>query len=101
MLLEAEQEFSNCGSDLLGMVDNFAILSLDIAWCYLALQTVSELPDAEARLARCEEKFKSSYGNNMERVTALKGSKGSEQALMLRLHLLQVSILSESKQTPI
>merc|ERR1712025_1191637 len=26
---------------------------------------------------------------NMERVTALKGSKGSEQALMLRLHLLQ------------
>jgi len=89
MLLEAEQEFSNCGSDLLGMVDNFAILSLDIAWCYLALQTVSELPDAEDRLARCEEKFKSSYGNNMERVTALKGSKGSEQALMLRLHLLQ------------
>merc|ERR1712173_317203 len=89
MLLEAEQEFSNCGSDLLGMVDNFTILSLDIAWCYLALQTVSELPDAEARLARCEEKFKSSYGSNMERVTALKGSKGSEQALMLRLHLLQ------------
>eukprot|EP00092_Neocalanus_flemingeri_P007331 GFUD01007917.1.p1 GENE.GFUD01007917.1~~GFUD01007917.1.p1 ORF type:complete len:590 (+),score=221.00 GFUD01007917.1:891-2660(+) len=89
LLLEAEQEFSQCRSELLSMVDNFAILSLDIAWCYLALQTVSELPDAEARLARCEEKFKSSYGNNMERVTALKGGTGGEQALMARLHLLQ------------
>jgi len=89
LLLEAEQEFSQCRSDLLGMVDNFAILSLDIAWCYLALQTVSELPDAESRLAMCEEKFKSSYGDNMERVAALKGSKGSEQALITRLHLLQ------------
>jgi len=89
MLLEADQEFSQCRSDLLGMVDNFAILSLDIAWCYMALQTMSELPNAEARLAMCEKKFKSSYGDNMERVTALKGSKGSEQALMLRLHLLQ------------
>jgi len=89
MLLEAEQEFSQCRSELLDMVDNFAILSLDIAWCYLALQTVSELPDAEARLTRCEEKFKASYGNNLERVAALKGSKGNEQTLMLRLHLLQ------------
>ena len=78
MLLEADQEFSQCRSDLLGMVDNFAILSLDIAWCYMALQTMSELPNAEARLAMCEKKFKSSYGDNMERVTALKGSKGGE-----------------------
>jgi len=89
LLLEAELEFSQCRSDLLDMVDNFAILSLDIAWCYLLLQTLSELPNAEMRLAKCEKKFRCSYGNNLERVAALKGSKGNEQTLMLRLHLLQ------------
>ena len=89
LLLEAEREFSCCRSDLLSMVDNFAILSLDIAWCYLSVNAVSELPDADIKLARCEEKFKSSYGSNMERVAALKGSQGSELALMARLHLLQ------------
>merc|ERR1719154_199508 len=89
LLLEAEREFSSCRSEMLQMVDNFAILSLDIAWCYLANHAVSELPDADIKLQKCEEKFKASYGDNMERVAALKGSKGSEQALMTRLHLLQ------------
>ena len=89
LLLEAEREFSSCRSEMLQMVDNYAILSLDIAWCYLSCNAVSELPDADIKLARCEEKFKSSYGSNMERVAALKGSQGSELALMARLHLLQ------------
>ena len=89
LLLEADREFSVCGSELLEMVDNYAILSLDIAWCYLSVHAVSELPDAEQKLARCEEKFKSSYGRNMERVAALKGSQSNELALMARLHLLQ------------
>ena len=89
LLLEADREFSACGSELLEMVDNYAILSLDIAWCYLSVHAVSELPDAEQKLARCEEKFKSSYGRNMERVAALKGSQSNELALMARLHLLQ------------
>ena len=61
-MLEADREFSACGSELLEMVDNYAILSLDIAWCYLSCNAVSELPDADIKLARCEEKFKNSYG---------------------------------------
>jgi len=89
LLLEAETEFSACSSDLLNMVDNYAILSLDIAWCYLALNTVSELPMAEERLQVCEQKFKASYGADMERVAALKGSSGNEAALMARLNLVQ------------
>ena len=72
--MEAEREFSSL-SEMLRVVDNYAILSLDIAWCYLSCNAVSELLDI--KLARCEEKFKNSYGSNMERLAALKGSQGS------------------------
>jgi len=89
LLLEADKEFSVCSSDLLRMVDNYAILSLDIGWCYLLLNSVSELPGAEERLRICEKKFKESYGEHMERVVVLKGSTGNEAALMMRLNLLQ------------
>jgi len=89
LLLEADTEFATTSSDILTMVDNFAILSLDIAWCYLNLNTVSELPAADERLRRCEAKFKESYGADLERVALLKGSAGNEMALMARLNLLQ------------
>ena len=89
LLLEADTEFATTSSDILTMVDNFAILSLDIAWCYLNLNTVSELPAADERLRRCEAKFKESYGADLERVAFLKGSAGNEMALMARLNLLQ------------
>jgi len=89
LLLEADQEFKSCRSDLLNLVDNYAILNLDIAWCYLCLQTVGELDNAEARLDICEKKFSESYGQNLERLEALKGSTGNESALLMRLHLLQ------------
>ena len=52
MLLEAEREFSSCRSEMLQMVDNYAILSLDIAWCYLSVNAVSELPEADIKLSR-------------------------------------------------
>ena len=37
-LLEADNEYKNCRSSLLGSVDNYALLNLDIAWCYLCLR---------------------------------------------------------------
>ncbi len=43
LLLEAEAEFSHCRSELVERIDNTAILSLDIAWCYLMLQSVGYL----------------------------------------------------------
>ena len=48
---------------------------------------------AEERLQVCEQKFKASYGADMERVAALKGSSGNEAALMARLNLVQVALL--------
>jgi len=88
-LLEAEQEFGVCNSELVNSVDNFAILNLDISWCYLMLQAVSEIPNAVHRLETCERMFKESYGSNLERLNTIKGSTGQEAALLMRLHLLQ------------
>ncbi|KAK9870279.1 hypothetical protein WA026_006366 [Henosepilachna vigintioctopunctata] len=93
MFLEADEEFKRCNSQMLTLVDNYALLDLDIAWCYLCLQSMANLPDAEERLKRCEETLYRTYGPNMERVVAVKGSSGNEAALMLRLHLLQAIIL--------
>ena len=89
LFLEADQQFRVCNSQLLDVVDNYALLNLDIVWCYLCLKSFNQLPDAEQRLKICEEKFRKSYGSDMGRVVALKGEKGNEKALLLRLHLLK------------
>ena len=62
---------------------------MDIAWCYLHLGNLSELPNAQERLRECEFNFKKSYGENLERVIALKGTSSHESVLFMRLHLLQ------------
>uniref|UniRef100_A0A336ME18 CSON014235 protein n=1 Tax=Culicoides sonorensis TaxID=179676 RepID=A0A336ME18_CULSO len=89
LFLEADNEFSTCHSKLLESVDNYALLNLDIVWCYLCLKSVTQLPDAERRLKLCEDNFRKSYGENFDRVIGLKGSDGNEKALIMRLHLLQ------------
>ncbi|XP_058462169.1 NEDD8 ultimate buster 1-like [Malaya genurostris] len=90
LFLEADSDFRTCNSQFLTVVDNYALLNMDIVWCYLCLKNISQLPDAEQRLRLCEEKFRESYGVNMHRVTTIKGTQHcSEKALLLRLHLLK------------
>ncbi|CAH1248996.1 NUB1 [Branchiostoma lanceolatum] len=72
LLLEADREFQQCRSEILQAVDNYAILCLDIVWCYLCLKNVTALPDAENRLQKCEQLFHKSYGSNLERLTTVK-----------------------------
>ncbi|XP_018565232.1 NEDD8 ultimate buster 1 isoform X1 [Anoplophora glabripennis] len=91
--LEADEEFRHCNSQLLNTVDNYALLNLDIAWCYLCLESFAHLPEAYERLKKCEEKFHSTYGPNLERLIAVKGTPGNEEALFMRLHLLQAIVL--------
>lgn len=38
LFLEADSEYSTCNSQLLSTVDNYALLNLDVAWCYLCLR---------------------------------------------------------------
>ncbi|GAB1604916.1 hypothetical protein Ahia01_000773200 [Argonauta hians] len=89
LLLEADREFKKCRSDILSAVDNFALVNLDIVWCYQQLKNIDELPDAEKRLKICEDCFHQSYGANLERLTLMKGTSGKEKVLFMRLHLLQ------------
>ncbi|XP_055594533.1 NEDD8 ultimate buster 1-like [Uranotaenia lowii] len=94
LFLEADSDFRMCNSQLLTVVDNYALLNLDIVWCYLCLKNINQLPDAEQRIKLCEEKFHQSYGENMRRVTAIKGTQQcNEKALLLRLHLLKAVLL--------
>ena len=35
-----------CNAQILGGVDNYALVCLDIVWCYLCLKQITDLPDA-------------------------------------------------------
>ncbi|XP_068156814.1 NEDD8 ultimate buster 1 [Drosophila tropicalis] len=89
LLLEADEHFSICSSQFLESIDNYALLNLDIVWCYLCLKNVTQLPDAQRRLDICERNFERNYGKNLKRLQSLRGSSCPERALIVRLHLLQ------------
>ena len=38
--------YRQCRSEVLNAVDNYAILCLDIVWCYLQLKSIRDLPNA-------------------------------------------------------
>ncbi|KAJ0172470.1 hypothetical protein K1T71_011609 [Dendrolimus kikuchii] len=89
LLLEADRQLSECSSSILETVDNWAVLQLDISWCYLCLQNLSSASDVAARLAKAGEALKQTYGEDRQKVTALNDIEANERVLFMRLYLLQ------------
>lgn len=92
----AEEQFKLCDITILNALDNFAILHLDIVWCYQRLNESYYLNEAEQRLRKAERYFQKCYGDQHRRLQQIKKHTGGEDVLLLRLYLLQSCVAFHS-----
>ena len=110
------ENLRNCvDSKLVERVDNYALLNMDIIWCYLNLQNLQELKNAgksnyhqhisltlsnvslylteEERLKLCEKSLEKCYGSDLSRLAAIKSESTNKHVpIYVRLNLLKVAI---------
>jgi UBA/TS-N domain len=89
LLAESDRSFSRAAPALLESIDNFAVLQLNLCWCFLRLRDPAFLPEATTRLQRAESILERAHGQSLERLLAVRGVTGPTLVLYLRLHLLK------------
>ena len=94
-LLEADQEWENSSvlQNWKSVVDNYGLLQLDIAWCYLLLESLDDLNDALRRLDAAEGCLKKQVHSNFVTLAVVQAEMGNPIpplcAVFVRLFLLQ------------
>ncbi|KAH3761762.1 NEDD8 ultimate buster 1 [Pelomyxa schiedti] len=90
VFLEADESFSQCDDKILSAVDNYAILCLDVAWCYLKQKCAAFMGDAGWRISRAETYLSQSHGADGHRLKILRnGADNAENVLYVRLKILK------------
>ncbi|KAL7481126.1 hypothetical protein ACHAW6_006807 [Cyclotella cf. meneghiniana] len=94
-LLEADAEWKSslALTSWMNRVDNYGLLQLDIAWCYLLLRSLDNLPDAIARLDRAEAVLRKQVHSNFVTLALAQAEMGNPIpplcSVFVRLFLLQ------------
>uniref|UniRef100_A0A383VMY7 UBA domain-containing protein n=1 Tax=Tetradesmus obliquus TaxID=3088 RepID=A0A383VMY7_TETOB len=88
-LLLAEESFGLVSPSVLEGVDNLGMLLLDIVWCCYKLRDVSRLGVCSERLAQARRMLAKAHGPHQERLRLLHGGFSPEQAIYVRLELLE------------
>ncbi|CAM9622358.1 unnamed protein product, partial [Hapterophycus canaliculatus] len=89
LLMRADEAFQRCDPKYLDAVDNYAYLCLDIVWLLFLMKDMKNLDLASHKLAAVEKGFRKAHGEDLQRLTTLKGEYCAEKLLYVRLHLLQ------------
>uniref|UniRef100_A0A8C3KP49 Negative regulator of ubiquitin like proteins 1 n=1 Tax=Calidris pygmaea TaxID=425635 RepID=A0A8C3KP49_9CHAR len=97
-LLDADKHFCECSTELLNTVDNYAVLQLDIVWCYFRLEQLDCLDDAENKLSTARRCFQRCYGENHERLIDIKASHLYEELSIDPDKVYRLSLLGFSEQ---
>ncbi|XP_040978231.1 NEDD8 ultimate buster 1 isoform X3 [Aquila chrysaetos chrysaetos] len=97
-LLDADKHFCECSTELLNTVDNYAVLQLDIVWCYFRLEQLDCLDDAEKKLSTAHRCFQRCYGENHERLIDIKASRLHEELSIDPDKVHRLSLLGFSEQ---
>ncbi|KAM6339064.1 NEDD8 ultimate buster 1 isoform 3-T3 [Podargus strigoides] len=97
-LLDADKHFCECSTELLNTVDNYAVLQLDIVWCYFRLEQLDCLDDAEKKLSTAHRCFQRCYGENHERLIDIKASHLYEELSIDPDKVDRLSLLGFSEQ---
>lgn len=91
--MEADHEWSKVAQHWQDAVDNYGLLQLDIAWVYLKLESIDNLPDVVRRLDIAEKTLRKQVDSNFVTLALVQADMGNPvpplSSIFCRLFLLQ------------